>query len=81
MGDLRIGGDTRQGSHHGHLPTHKISPFSISGVAIITGPDIKGGYSRQHPVQMVDIAPTLAHLLGWPKPAQAEGGVLWDILK
>ena len=81
MGDLRIGGNTRQGSHHGHLPTHRISPFSISGVAIIVGPNVRRGYSRQHPVQMVDIAPTLAHLLGWPKPAQAEGGILWDIFK
>lgn len=81
MGDLQIGGDTRQGSHHGHLPTHKISPFSISGVGIISGPGVRSGYFRPKPVQMVDIAPTLSHLLDWPKPAQAEGGLLWDILK
>ena len=81
MGDLRIGGDTRQGSHHGYFPTHRIGPFSVSGVAILSGKDIKPGYARQHPAQMVDIAPTLAHLLGWPKPAQAEGGLLWDIMK
>ncbi len=81
MGDLRMGGNTRQGSHHGYFPTHKIGPFSISGVAIISGKKVKSGYSRHHPAQMVDIAPTLAHLLEWPKPAQAEGGLLWDIMK
>ena len=80
MGDTRYGGDSRHGNHHGHLPTHKIDPFSVSGILIVNGPGVRKGYQRTLPMQMVDVAPTLAHLVGLPMPAQCEGSLLWQVL-
>ena len=32
-------------------------------------------------VRVVDVAPTLCHLLGWPMPADVEGAVVYDALE
>ncbi|MEW6667684.1 MAG: alkaline phosphatase family protein [Thermodesulfobacteriota bacterium] len=36
---------------------------------------------RQIPINVTDLAPTLAHLLGWPVPRNAEGDVLKEMLE
>lgn len=68
------------GNHSGFLPTAKFGGCSNNGVFVISGPGVKNGYIRAEPIMLIDIAPTLAHLLRISVPAQAEGHVLYDIL-
>lgn len=42
---------------------------------------MKRALARSLPVNIVDVAPTIAHLLGLPIPAQAEGSLIWDIME
>jgi arylsulfatase A-like enzyme len=48
----------------------------------IWGPGIKAGYSRDPEkrgfVRLLDVVPTIAHLLGFQPPRTCEGTVLWD---
>lgn len=81
MGDVRCLSESARGAHHGHLPSHSILPFSVSGVAVIAGPKIKQGYVLKRPTSMVNIASTLSYLLKVPAPVQNEGGVLENILQ
>ena len=36
---------------------------------------------RSHPMNVIDLAPTLAHLLGTPIPKDAEGNVLKEVVR
>lgn len=57
---------------HGFLPNGSPERYATF---VACGPDIKIG-ERIWPVTALDIAPTLARLLGVPAPAQSEGQVL-----
>ncbi len=50
------------------------------GIFIANGPDIKAG-ARLSDARMIDLAPTILHLLGLPVPENLEGGVLTDLLE
>jgi len=68
----------RQGARHGmHLPTYR----DVHAVFALSGPGVRRGYSRPRPCWLVDVAPTVAHLIGVPVPAQADGAILWDVLE
>jgi predicted AlkP superfamily phosphohydrolase/phosphomutase len=45
---------------------------------VLAGPGVRH-LDRRQPVNIVDIAPTLAHVLGMPVPAHAEGNILHDV--
>jgi len=45
---------------------------------VLAGPGVRH-LDRRQPVNIVDIAPTLAHILGMPVPAHAEGSILHDV--
>jgi hypothetical protein len=45
------------------------------------GPNVKKGLHLQRLVQLTAVSPTIAHLMGFPIPAQAEGAVLWEALE
>ncbi len=70
-------------SYHGcTMPTVAIGRGgSEAGVLIMSGPGIKEGIRRDVPVRLIDVAPTIAHLLGLPQPAQADGRVLLEALE
>lgn len=68
------------GNHHFYLPDVKFDLGMMHAVTIFAGPGIKSGVKRKRPINMVDIAPTVASLLGLPAPAQAEGRVLTNLL-
>jgi len=68
------------GDHSGYLPTAKGGGCSNNAVFVISGPGVKKGCRRGEPVRLLDVAPTVAHLLGIPAPAQSEGRVLHDLL-
>lgn len=67
-------------AHHAFLPTAKFAGFSVRGVCIMSGPGIKKNYCRSRPIWNVDIAPTIAYLLGIEPPTQSEGKIPIDML-
>jgi predicted AlkP superfamily phosphohydrolase/phosphomutase len=69
------------GYHHGHLPTAALGALTNRAFFLALGPGIRDGYRREQAINLVDVAPTLAHALDWPAPAQAEGAVRFDLLE
>jgi len=68
-------------SEHGyHFPTTRFGLGSIRVPFIISGLGIAKGRRLTKPIRLVDIAPTLAYLLGIPPPAQCEGRVMREVL-
>jgi len=65
-------GHIDQGGHGGHEPVTLIEPFVLVGAGVRPG--------AYHDLQMVDIAPTLAALLGVNMPAANQGHVLSAML-
>jgi arylsulfatase A-like enzyme len=51
----------------------------MSAIFYATGPGLKRGHELA-PIRHIDVAPTLARLLGIPAPAQSCGQVLEDAL-
>lgn len=69
-----------RGTHGGFLPTAQLGPCTNKALFILTGPGVKRGYRKDHPIWLTDVAPTVSHLLAIPTPAQSEGAVIGDIL-
>ncbi|MHB1416379.1 MAG: alkaline phosphatase family protein [Chloroflexota bacterium] len=67
-------------AHHEYLPSASLGIWRISAVFFLAGPGVRSGYRRPHPITQVDVAPTLAHLLGITPPAQCEGKIVPDVL-
>ena len=68
-------------AHGRHLP---LGSFGIGGqhsAFIMAGAGIKKGVTLQRQVRVVDVAPTLCHLLGWPMLKNVEGGVIYEALE
>ena len=74
------------GANHGpQPPTYETEVSSNYGILVLSGPGVRRGYVRNMaelgPARMTDVAPTIAHLVGIPEPAQSEGCVLKDMLE
>ena len=72
------------GAHHGpQPPTTETKISSNYATFIMSGPGIKKNYTRDldrlGPMELIDVAPTLAYLLGIPAPAHSQGTVLHDM--
>jgi len=67
-------------AHAYYLPDAKLGEYSISVPIIVNGSGIKKGFKLENPVQLIDIAPTIAHLLQIPAPRNSEGKILDEIL-
>ena len=72
-------------AHHGCVaPTAKTSMTSNLATYIINGPHIQKNYSRDHRqrghIRLLDIVPTICHVMGMQPPHHCEGTVLWDHL-
>jgi len=65
---------------HGHLPRSAAgrANANLNAAFYIAGPGIQPG--RPTRVRTIDVAPTLAYLLGLPAPAQSQGRVLGEVL-
>ncbi|MFX0134725.1 MAG: hypothetical protein ACFFDN_13880, partial [Candidatus Hodarchaeota archaeon] len=68
-------------AHAYYLPNAKLGNYSISVPLIINGPGIKKGSELKNTANLIDIAPTIAHLLKIPNPKTAQGQVLHDIFE
>jgi predicted AlkP superfamily phosphohydrolase/phosphomutase len=79
--DLKVG--FPDGSLHGQqLPSVDLGECgTIKSFFIAHGPNIKKGYVRNKPINAVDIAPTIAHILSIPPPQNSEGTILYDLFE
>jgi predicted AlkP superfamily phosphohydrolase/phosphomutase len=69
------------GVHHTYLPSSRQNLGSMKAVLLMKGPGIKRGYRRKVPARTIDVAPTMAYLLGIQPPKDTEGSVLHDLVK
>jgi predicted AlkP superfamily phosphohydrolase/phosphomutase len=68
------------GAHGKQLPTAKLGIAGQHCTFIIAGAGIRQAGQLQRQVRAVDVAPTLAYLMGVPVPQHAEGGVVYEAL-
>ena len=53
---------------------------SVSPIFVAAGKGVKSGYEMKRQMREVDLAPTIAAIMGVRLPAQAEGAVVFQIL-
>lgn len=71
--------DAYGGLEHAYqLPTSRLGISSLRSLLVMAGPGIKQGARLDRTIGLEDIAPTAAHLLGTPAPAQCEGGIIYQ---
>ncbi len=56
-----------------HPSPNRSGPLRSAGV--------RKGVELQRKIQVVDVAPTLCLLLGWPTPKNVEGGIVYEALE
>lgn len=69
-------------AEHGYgFPTGESGCGSLKNILLFRGPNIKKGFVYTRPRWLADIVPTLCYATGNPIPADAEGGVMYQILE
>jgi len=66
---------------HWGLPEASAGYASNRAVLILSGPGVKRQTRGDLRVNLVDVAPTLAHILGIRPPAQCEGRIIYEALE
>lgn len=74
-GAMMATGGTRGTGSHGSL-----SRFEMNNTLVAGGPSFKRGFVSSTPSGNVDVAPTILHLLGIPRPDWMDGRVLKEAL-
>ena len=69
------------GVHGRHLPVASLGIGSQHSTFVLSGPGVKKGKNLNGQIRVIDVAPTLCHLLGWPMPKNVEGGVVYEALQ
>lgn len=67
--------------HGGQLATGQYGHTSVKCLFTMAGPGIRKGAIVDRIVRPIDVVPTICYLTGWPVPAQAEGGVIYQGLE
>ena len=83
VGDViyAIGNEFGPAEHGRCLPTAEYGIGSLKGLLIMAGPGIKKDCRLERTVSLLDIVPTLCHLLELPIPKDAEGGIIYQALE
>jgi predicted AlkP superfamily phosphohydrolase/phosphomutase len=68
------------GDHSGYLPSARVSGYSNNAIFVMSGPGVRRGVALPDPIRLVDVTPTLAHLLGIRPPAQSEGRIVHELV-
>ncbi len=68
-------------AHVYYLPTVSSREFTVKSVLIMRGPGIRKGVKLKKTINLIDIAPTLAHLMGMPPPRNSEGRMIYEALR
>jgi hypothetical protein len=72
---------TEYESMQGNRGMHgSFSPVDVHNTLIAFGPDFKSGMKDEFPSGNIDVAPTIAHLIGLPLP-DTDGRVLFEAIK
>ena len=74
------------GAHHGPMaPTAETEICSNKAFLVAAGKGIRKNYDRSRtrlgPVRVLDVAPTISHLLGYCPPKENQGAVIGDFLE
>jgi predicted AlkP superfamily phosphohydrolase/phosphomutase len=84
-GWIRPGTGVTNSAHGPQLPTYQSEVSSHMAMFVLRGPGIKEGYVRPPDklgyVRMIDIVPTISHILGIEPPAQSQGAVAYDLFE
>jgi len=83
IGDIVYAVNPGFGHSHGQqLSTANFGSFgSLSCFLVMAGLGVKRGASIKPTRWLIDVAPTVAHLLGIPVPRNADGSIMYEILK
>jgi predicted AlkP superfamily phosphohydrolase/phosphomutase len=85
LGEERMVFPCEGGNHGPMICTYETEVSSVYGLLALAGPGVRAAVreepSRKGCRRTVDVAPTLAHLLGLGIPAQSEGRVLHEFLE
>ncbi len=73
-------------SGHGRMkPTYDSTYGTEKAIFVLSGPGVKKGYERPFGqvghMRLLDVTPTLCHILGIQPPAQAQGAIIYDLLE
>jgi len=73
------------GAHHGPMsPTAETEVCSNKAFLVAAGRGIRENYDRTQtrlgPVRVLDVAPTISHLMGYQPPSENQGAVIGDFL-
>jgi arylsulfatase A-like enzyme len=66
--------------HGSNIPSGRLGLGSIRVPLIARGPCVKRGYQMRGHFRLIDIAPTVSHILDMPAPAHCEGSAILEIL-
>jgi hypothetical protein len=81
VGDVIYAFRPGYGRDHGQLlPAATVGGQTIKSLLIWHGPGIKAGATLDRTLWLTDVAPTIAHIMGWPALTEAEGGMIYQIL-
>ncbi len=69
------------GAHGKQLPSVSFGIGGQHSTFILSGAGVRQGVALQRQVRVIDVAPTLCHLLGLPMPRNIEGGVVYEALE
>ena len=69
------------GAHGKQLPSVSFGIGGQHSTFILSGAGVRQGVALQRQVRVIDVAPTLCHLLGLPTPRNVEGGVVYEALE
>ncbi len=69
------------GAHGKQLPSVSFGIGGQHSTFILSGAGVKADVALERQVRVVDVAPTLCYLLGFPMPANVEGGVVYEALE
>ena len=71
--------------HWCKLPTDRTGVSSNLATFMMKGPGIKAGYERDPDrlglMRLVDVVPTICHLMGFRPPQHSQGAILWDMIE
>ncbi len=84
MGEERVVFPCGGGNHGPMIPCYETETTTVYGMLMLAGPGVREGLierpDQKGARSTLDVAPTLAHLMGMPPLAQSEGRVLHEFL-
>ena len=81
-GDIYVAYAAGYGGEHASLtPTTVDHGYSNYATFLMAGPGIKKGIELENPVRLVDVTPTISHILGIPPPIGSEGAIIHKALE